>query len=199
MKTGRNSGTSPTDTEMSAESKIIGGLLGGQPETVTRVRSWIQGSLKLYRARLREDLEDLEQEVLADLIHALREGKFRGRCTLHTFVRAFAHHKCIDRIRLSGRRAFVGLDDLDLPSTTPSPFESLSRKEDLILAIRVLQQMPENCRDLWRSIGEGKKYREISEELGVSEGALRARALRCRRRALELRKQLSLRFPSGEK
>jgi len=136
-------------------------------------------------------LEDLEQEVLIELISALRAGKFRGSCTLHTFVRTFTHHKCIDRLRIQSRRTMVDLGDLNLRSSAPSAFEHLSKKEDLVLALRVFQQMPESCRELWQKLKEGKRYKEISLEMGVSEGLLRARVFRCRQRALELRRQLT--------
>jgi len=84
----------------------------------------------------------------------------------------------------------LDVEELDLPTRDSSVFEHLSKQEDLLLALQVFQQMPENCRELWQAMMLGKKYKEMSLELGVSEGSLRARVLRCRRRALELRKKL---------
>jgi DNA-directed RNA polymerase specialized sigma24 family protein len=55
---------------------------------------------------------------------------------------------------------------------------------------QIVEQMSGDCRDLWRSIAAGQSYRQMSRQLGVSEGALRVRVLRCRRRALEIRESL---------
>jgi DNA-directed RNA polymerase specialized sigma24 family protein len=50
--------------------------------------------------------------------------------------------------------------------------------------------MGDECRRLWRMLVDGFSYREMSDEYGVSEGALRVRVLRCRRKALEVRERL---------
>ena len=49
-----------------------------------------------------------------------------------------------------------------------------------------LEGMSRECRDLWGLILAGLSYREIGTRLGVTEGALRVRALRCRQRAAEV-------------
>lgn len=154
------------------------------------MRVWIRTSFTPYRSRLAQDREDLEQEILIDLTRDLRGGRFRGASRLRTYVRTLVHHKCIDRLRARGRRQWVDVADLDLPSRSPSALEELSRSEAAELALRVLEEMPESCRELWRMLQDGLRYREMSRRLGIGEGALRARVLRCRRRALELRSRL---------
>ena len=165
-------------------------LLAGDAEAVDLVRSWIRAASMPYRARLAADLEDLEQDVLLDLTRALREGTFRGGSRLRTYVRAYVHHKCIDRLRARGRRQWTDVEDLELPSQAPSALEELSRSETNELALRVVEEMPESCRELWRMLRQGMRYREMSRRLGVAEGTLRARVLRCRKRALEVRARL---------
>jgi RNA polymerase sigma factor (sigma-70 family) len=51
--------------------------------------------------------------------------------------------------------------------------------------LTALEVVPAECRELWRRILRGLSYGEISRELGVSEGTLRVRAHRCRKRAIE--------------
>src|SRR5690606_2950781 len=52
--------------------------------------------------------------------------------------------------------------------------------------LAVVDAVPAGCRRLWELLLAGRSYREMSELLGVGEGALRVRVLRCRRRALAL-------------
>lgn len=172
------------------DTALIARLLAGDAEIIERVRDWIRLAFQPYRSRLAADLEDLEQEILLELDGTLREGRFRGKSRLRTYVRAYAHHKCIDRLRALGRRQWVDVEDLDLPSRHPSPFDELSRSQRVDLALRVVEEMPESCRELWQLLQQGMRYREMSERLGVAEGTLRARVLRCRRRALEAHAKL---------
>jgi RNA polymerase sigma factor (sigma-70 family) len=165
-------------------------LLDGDPEAVSTVRAWIRASFGPYRARLASDLEDLEQDVLIEVTAALRAGEFRGGSKLRTYVRAYVHHKSIDRLRAGSRRQWLDVDQLDLPSRAPSALEEISRAQTVDLALRVVEEMPESCRELWQMLREGMRYQEMSRRLGVSEGTLRARVLRCRKRALEVRERL---------
>jgi len=162
-------------------------LLAGDPDVIQDLRLWIRGSFTPYRARLGDDLDDLEQDVLIALSGALRDGKFAEKSSLRTYVRAYAHHKCLDRLRARTRREWVDVDGMEIESGRPSALESLTRGEASRLALRVLEAMPEGCREMWTMLHEGKRYREMSEHFGVSEGTLRVRVLRCRQKAIEAR------------
>ena len=172
------------------DSVIIARLLAGDPDVVRLVRGWIRTSCRTYQRRLGPELEDLEQEILLDLTVALRRNSFESRSRLRTYVRTYVNHKCIDRLRALGRRQWVDISDLDLPSRGRSALETLSTSQAAEIALRVVEEMPESCRELWQMLQQGMRYREMSERLGVAEGTLRARVLRCRRRALEARKRL---------
>ena len=166
------------------------GLLDGREDVVELVRQWIRSTSSGYRAALRDESEDVEQDTLLDLTEALRSSRFEARCSLRTYVRAFVHHKCIDRLRARSRRPWIDIDQLDLPSEEPSVLEKMTRKETITIALEVQRQMPPACRELWRMVQEGKTYREMSEALQISEGALRLRVLRCRQKARDLRQTL---------
>jgi RNA polymerase sigma factor (sigma-70 family) len=58
------------------------------------------------------------------------------------------------------------------------------------LLLRVLDRVPADCRELWRMIHAGLSYREMSTRLGVAEGTLRVRVLRCREKAVAVRAEL---------
>lgn len=177
-------------TEMN-DNKLIADLLAGVPEAVEQIRSWIRLSLLSYRARLGNLDEDLEQEILIGLLSTLREGGFRGSSQLRTYVRSWVHHKCIDRLRLQERRIWISIEDLELASRQPSSFDQASSKQTVAIALEVVERLSDSCRELFRLILKGASYREMSDQLGVGEGALRARVLRCRRRALELREEIN--------
>lgn len=183
---------------MHDDNTIISRLLAGDAEVIARIRSWIRLAFGPYRVRLAADLEDLEQEILLELTAALRNRTFRGDSRLRTYVRTYVHHKSVDRIRALGRRQWVDVEDLDLPSRAPSPLDRLSRSETAELAQRVVEQMPESCRELWRMLEQGMRYKEMSRRVGIREGTLRARMLRCRRQAIELRSRLSAAEPRNE-
>ena len=51
--------------------------------------------------------------------------------------------------------------------------------------LTALEAVPPDCRALWDSILKGMSYKEIGESMGLSEGTLRVRAHRCRKRAVE--------------
>ena len=42
----------------------------------------------------------------------------------------------------------------------------------------------------WRLIAMGHSYREMSQRMGVAEGTLRVRVLRCREKAVAVRREL---------
>ena len=172
------------------DEEITTRLMAGDPQIVATLRGWINSGFRTYRRRLAADLEDLEQEILLELMGALREGRFDGRSQLRTYVTTYVHHKCIDRLRFLGRREWVAVEDLDLRSPTPSPLERLAEREKVEVALRVVEEMPESCRELWQLLRQGLGYREMSQRLGISDVTLRSRVLRCRRRALEARARL---------
>ncbi len=169
---------------------LIARWLAGDPDAVATVRSWIRVAFRSYQPRLTAEREDLEQEILLEAMRSLQQGRFDGRSRLRTYLNTYVHHKCIDRLRSLGRREWVPLEELDLPSAAPTPLARLSAKENVEMALRILAEMPESCRELWQLLQQGLGYREMSRRREVSEVTLRSRVLRCRRRAKKIRARL---------
>jgi len=186
----RGGGPDAEGARASDDDRLVAGLLKGDVEAIATTRAWMRGAFRPYRAQLAMELEDLEQELLLELTSALRAGRFRGESRFQTYVRACVHHKCIDQTRSKRRREWVAIDHLDLRSRAPSALEALVSSENVALALRVAAKMPSQCRQLWRMIEEGLSYKEMSRRTGISEGGLRVRVLRCRKRALRLRARL---------
>ncbi len=173
-----------------AQRQQIAELLAGDADTIAEVRRWIRGASSPYRRNLAADLEDLEQQVMLDLLSLLREHRFRGESSLATYVRRMVHYQCLNRLRDGRRRQWVPVEEENLEADSPSPFERVSGRANLDLILKVLAQVPEACRELWRMIHEGFSYGDMSERLGVSSGALRIKVMRCRKKAEKLREKM---------
>jgi DNA-directed RNA polymerase specialized sigma24 family protein len=54
-----------------------------------------------------------------------------------------------------------------------------------------MEALDEDCRSLWAmAVYEELPYRAIAERLGTTEGNVKVKALRCRRKALEILQRL---------
>jgi len=178
------------------DATIIEGYLAGDPQAVATVDRWLEGAASSFRRRLRDQWDDVLQDVHLEVTRLLQGDKFRGESSLKTYLWRVASHTCLDRIRSGQRWNYVELDPQSPQEETAAAADWTvgsgepvwSAERDLLL--RVLVRMGEECRRLWQMLVDGWSYREMSEETGVSEGALRVRVLRCRRKALEVRDEL---------
>jgi RNA polymerase sigma factor (sigma-70 family) len=179
-----------------SDEAIIERFLAGEPAAVAEVDGWLARAASSYRRRLGEQFEDAMQDVRLEVTRLLQEGRFRGDSSLKTYLWRVTAHTCLDRLRSGRRWSFVEYDGDSLDAADPTA-SSLPRgwSAECDLLLRVLARMEEECRRLWSMLIEGHSYREMSDETGVSEGALRVRVLRCRRRAQEVREELLSRRP----
>ena len=129
-----------------------------------------------------EDVEDIVQETLLAM-HLKRHTWVESKPLL-PWVRAMAHNKLVDHLRRSGRRNHVPIDDFsdflvaDPPASISTGLDSevavgklKGRQRDVVVAISV----------------NGKSAREVAQDLGMTEGAVRValhRALRALSKAL---------------
>jgi len=185
-------GSASGGTGEGGDEAIISGFLAGDSAAVARVDSWLERAASSFRRRLREQWDDVLQDVRLEVTRLLQDGKFRGESSLKTYLWRVTSHTCLDRLRAGQRWNYVELDatdaEVDAALGERPPERVWSAERDLLL--RVLAEMGEECRRLWRMLVDGFSYREMSEQTGVSEGALRVRVLRCRRRAVEVRSRL---------
>jgi len=175
------------------EAHLIAAFLAGRREAVATVDGWLGRAAASYRRRLGDHFDDVMQDVRLEVTRLLRDGRFRGESSLKTYLWRVTAHTCLDRIRAGNRWSFVEYDAETAEVADPAAMRvaqpaGWSPERDLLL--RVLAEMGEECRRLWRMVIEGLSYREMSAETGISEGALRVRVLRCRRRAQEVRSTL---------
>lgn len=173
------------------DQELVARFLRGETDAVGTVNGWISRAAWPYQRRLADRWEDVLQEVLLEVTRLLGQGKFRGESSLRTYLWRVVSHTCLDQIRAQKKWQWTDLDDVDegkggaLPPQPPA-----SRHEDRDLLLRVLARVSQDCRDLWQMILAGLSYRDMSLRLGVAEGTLRVRVLRCREKAVALRSEL---------
>lgn len=175
------------------DGAIIDRFLAGDRSAIGMVDGWLVQAASAYRRRLGDSFEDALQDVRLEVTRLLQDGKFRGDSSLKTYLWRVTAHTCLDRLRAGARWNFVEYDGESAAvadPAAPTPWRPQGWSADRDLLLRVLARMEEDCRKLWTMVIEGLSYREMSDVTGASEGALRVRVLRCRRRAQEVRAEL---------
>lgn len=170
------------------ERDVIQGFLEGRAESHGRIDAWIGEVLRSRWLSLGADREDVAQEVRRRLLAAFRAAGFRGESSLRTYVWRATQHAALNQLRTRRRRPADQLDAIDeRPGPGPDPLDGVEREERRKLCRRLLDALGEDCRRLiTMTVFDELPYRVIAERLGLSEGSIKVRALRCRRKALEL-------------
>lgn len=172
----------------SGDEALIQGFLRGELAAVAQLQRWVSAAASPFRRRLASHWDDLRQDVLLELTRLFIEERFRGDSALVSYVWRVTANACLHHLRRSERwRPEVEEVLLDVRDTAQTPAERLLEEDRLKCLQRLAARMTEECRDLWRRIVAGHSYQQMSADLGVAEGVLRVRVLRCRRRASALR------------
>jgi RNA polymerase sigma-70 factor (ECF subfamily) len=185
-------GADSTGTERGDQDRrIIENYLAGREAEFRLVEDWIGREIDLRYARLRDEREDLCQQVHEKLVGNLRAGRFRSESAFRTYVISVVHYTCIDMLRSRFLRPSGALLD-DYPAAWGNPYrEALARDARQILH-RILHASPEICRRLWRMIFVDRlHYREIGGLLGIPAGTVKSRMHGCRQRALAIFRRLA--------
>jgi RNA polymerase sigma-70 factor, ECF subfamily len=172
------------------DQEMVSQFLRGESEAVGTVDGWISRAAWPYQRRLAERWDDVLQDVRLEVTRLLGQGKFRGESSLRTYLWRVVSHTCLDQLRAQSKWKWTDLETLE-HAEDPSPATAgPARQEDKDMLLRVLDRVPQDCREMWRMIVAGLSYREMSLRLGVAEGTLRVRVLRCREKALTVRSDL---------
>ena len=176
---------------MPSDQEMVSGFLRGETGAVGTVDGWISRAAWPYQRRLADRWDDVLQEVRLEVTRLLGTGKFRGESSLRTYLWRVVSHTCLDQLRAQGKWKLTDLDGLDAADEPASTAAAIpARQEDKDLLLRVLDRVPQDCRELWRMIVAGLSYREMSQRMSVAEGTLRVRVLRCREKAVAARHDL---------
>ena len=173
------------------DGEMVTRFLRGENEAVGTVDGWISRAAWPYQRRLADRWDDVLQDVRLEVTRLLGSGKFRGESSLRTYLWRVVSHTCLDQLRAQSKWKWTDLDDLNPADEPVSTGPAIpARQEDKDLLLRVLDRVPQECRELWRMIVAGLSYREMSLRTQVAEGTLRVRVLRCREKAVAARSDL---------
>lgn len=177
---------------MADDRDMVTRFLRGDREAVATVDGWITRAAWPYQRRLANRWDDVLQDVRLEVTRLLGDGKFRGESSLRTYLWRVVCHTCLDQIRSQGKWQLTDLETVDQDdgraAGPPRPAADDPIERDLLL--RVLDRSTHECRELWKMLVLGLSYREMSQRLDVAEGTLRVRVLRCREKAVALRREL---------
>jgi RNA polymerase sigma-70 factor (ECF subfamily) len=173
------------------DREMVTRFLRGDTEAVGTVDGWISRAAWPYQRRLADRWDDVLQDVRLEVTRLLGQGKFRGESSLRTYLWRVVSHTCLDQLRAQKKWRWADLEEVDQQGVGPEAIPSSStRQEAKDLLLRVLEQVPQDSREMWRMIVAGLSSRAISLRLSVAEGTLRVRVLRCRERAVTARREL---------
>jgi len=172
------------------DQEMVSRFLRGEADAVGTVDGWIARAAWPYQRRLANRWDDVLQDIRLEVTRLLGQGKFRGESSLRTYLWRVTSHSCLDQIRAESKRQWTDLEEIEKGTAGPPPNPSITVQEDRDLLWRVLERSSQDCREMWRMILAGHSYRDMSLRLGVAEGTLRVRALRCREKALAARAEL---------
>ena len=124
------------------------------------------------------DRADLEQQAIIQLWQAVAAPGFEAE-GFWGLVEVVVARRCIDWLR--ARQPEQSPEDWEgFPDRRASPLVETLDAERRDLARAAVERLPQICQTILRlRFASGKSYREISEILGTTEGALRVKVHRC--------------------
>jgi len=164
----------------------------GDPEALARAQEQALAVVRLQGWKIRPaDRPDLVQDVLTEAWQRLVRSGPRTTRTFDAYVRSLAYWRCVDWLRRHRRTTPM---EHNAPDPGPLPDQRLVDLEQERLGQRVLRRLRRPCRELIQLHASwGLTYRQISQLLGRSEGALRVQMCSCLKEARRLWKRTELR------
>ena len=130
------------------------------------------------------DAQDCVQETMLKAWRQL--PRFRGECSLESWLYRICVSCCLDFLRRKGRRAEESADALaekgfDPADPAPQPEEAAALREEKAALMRDIDQLPPPMREaLILNVLEGRTYEETAALTGVSLGTVKSRLNRAR-------------------
>jgi RNA polymerase sigma-70 factor (ECF subfamily) len=176
----------PSQTELDSP-ELVKAVQGGDGQAIAHVLDVCLPALRhLAASRFglsSSECDDVLQEVRIAFWRAA--PRFRGECSLRTYLVQITRRKCTDHFRMRERQASDPLEDYE---STGSDDPALAMVADRVAVDEALGQLTARQRqvlDLY--YGQSKSYQEIASEMGIvigTVGAMKAEALEKLRRAL---------------
>jgi RNA polymerase sigma-70 factor (ECF subfamily) len=173
------------------EQKLIQAYIQGDQRAFIIVSNWILVVVKNNYWSLKDQWEDILQDVRTKLFINLKQKHFRKQSSLKTYVYKVAKYTCIDYLRKQYQVDSVNLDQIQL--TDPKdPYESVVNSERQHIIRLIFLDLTEQCRKTLRLVFFEKQcYKRIGEMLGIAEGTVKSRVSRCLEKAIALRERFA--------
>lgn len=131
--------------------------------------------------------DELRQLALIGFWRHIAQGKFRGECSLLTFIRRIAHNRWVDLLRREGRHPTEALPPPDVLEKLAEPaaelhFLSQEREQQLRRLLENWGTKAGKCLQIFEAKFAGKTYEQIEGELQLTPGSARKRYFDCLRR-----------------
>jgi RNA polymerase sigma-70 factor (ECF subfamily) len=133
----------------------------------------------------RQEAEDVAQEAYLRVYRGL--AGFRGDAQFETWLYRIVSNAAMSHLRKRRRLGELVLDSSEEPGESPSPIRVEEEAVDRDALTNALESLPPSMRvvvvlkDVY-----GLSCREIGDQIGVSEGAVKVRLHRARRRLKEM-------------
>ncbi len=130
--------------------------------------------------------QDVAQEVFADLY--VQRGRYQPRYSVHAYVAAIARHKGIDLLRRRGKPAAALAADQAEPPGPRTPEDAFIARMFRGALYAAVEALPARQRRMLVAFAlEGRSYREIAAELGISVAQVKVTLFRVRRRLRQIK------------
>ena len=141
-----------------------------------------------------QDALDISQEAFIKAFQSL--SNYRSESRFSVWLYRIAYNLCIDFLRKNSRGKTIpltyedsenGAQELELPDLRALPEDSLLRKELRQTLSECIDELPEDHREIFamREIAD-MSYTEIAQALGISEGTVKSRLARARKKLAQM-------------
>ena len=155
-------------------------------ELIAELRQIIDRVARKFNWTDSESADDIAQDCFIKVVENLSSGKFEGRSSFKTYVYTIVRRTCIDYYKSHRAVELVDIDRVSIADPTNSQEDQVMDQQQRKTAYRVLMSLPKECRNLWRAVFFGKRnYKQVAEQLEVSEGTIKRRMWQCRQQARE--------------
>ena len=182
-------GTDSKALEAARENELlVGAILSGDRDAEQAFAQRFMRPVKamlMARSRNPDVVPDLLQDVMIEVICALRRGQLREPAKLPAFVAAVARNVLNNHFRGSARQpeSLELPDDLPDLSTISNKFEDRERETRAMAAISNLEPLDKTI--LQMTLVDGLKPGVIAERLRLNPDVVRQRKLRATRRVID--------------
>lgn len=155
-------------------------------EFIAELRQIIEQIVRKWNWTDSDSANDIAQDCFMKVVENLSRGKFEGRSSFKTYVYTITRRTCIDYYKSARAVQLADIDQVTVFDSALSPEDQVIAQEQRKTAYRVLMSLPKECRNLWRAVFFGKRnYKQVAEQLGLSEGTVKRKMWKCRQLAKE--------------